>query len=446
MTLEDAPEVSAQAGKEIREGLREKKFGRDEAAKRRWGLLQWLRKKRQREAGRQFVGVARFAGILLLVLMFLGGVGLIRGLVTDIRGTNLRGFNIWVMLAATLGVQWLFLIGSILGYFIMPKITGGLDWFRELMGVVLKKLSGRMNSSVWRKLTDLRSGQKSAVAWRLGRILQLGGVGLNLGLLIGLFGVLWFLETHFFWESSLAQFGPQSLNVASNFLSLGISWFSPGIDVIEKSRLLTDSAYTPQSGLGIWKGFFLFAIFFWGLLPRVVFFLLTVRREQKVLSSLQLQDPAHRKLWREITRVERTVVIEGPSDGVVLLDVGGLNLDVSELRPFLLQTLRVNPEKSYSVGVLNEAKEKEAWEAMKKAPCGVVMLVEGWSLSPKQMKALVSRIREEAGEETVLRVLVLGDGVEPPEEEDFAQWQKFIDALRDPNLECIAYEEGVLQS
>jgi hypothetical protein len=67
-------------------------------------------------------------------------------------------------------------------------------------------------------------------------------------------------------------------------------------------------------------------------------------------------------------------------------------------------------------------------------------LVEGWSLSPKQMTALAERIRREAGKDTVLRVLVMGDGVEAPDDDDFQIWQEFIDGLRDPRLECVAFE------
>ncbi len=441
IALEESSEVSASAGDEIREGLSQQDFGKDEGAKRRWGLLRWLRLRPEREAGQRVVGVTRFLGIVLLGLMFLGGIGLIRGLIMEVRGTSLRGFNIWILLAATIGVQGLFLLGGVIGYFLMPKITGGLDWVRELIGVLVKKCSGTLDEKIWRKLTDLRSGQKSAVAWRLGRVIQLGGIGWNLGLLTGLFGVLWFTETIFFWESSFSRFGPTSLKNVVTVLSLGISGINPS-GVVDASWLANERP-TTGSPSAIWKAFFFFAIFLWGLLPRLFFYLLTIFKERKTLKNLHFQDPAHRKLWRGITRVERTVVIEGPSDGVVLLDVGGLNLETEKLRPFLLQTLRVNPEKTYSVGILDEEKEAEAWSAIKKAPCGLVLLVEGWSLSPKQMISLINRIRE-AADDAAIRVLVLGDGVEPPEDKDFAQWQKFIDELRDPNLECIAYEEGVI--
>ena len=269
-------------------------------------------------------------------------------------------------------------------------------------------------------------------------MLQLGGVGFNLGLIAGLFGVLWFTEIRFFWESSLSQFGGESLGKVTRFLAA--AWGGEGLTDGQIAGLRDVSGETGDANWNAFFRFIFFALMVWGLLPRVLLWLLAVWKERRTLAGLEFQDPEHRKLWREISRVERAVTMEGMKDGVVLLDVGGLGVDVEAIRPFLLQKLRVNPEKSFSVGILNASEEREAWEAMRAAPCGVILLVEGWSLSPKQMTALVERIRREAGEETVLRVLVMGDGVSPPEEGDFAGWQEFIDGLRDARLECIAFE------
>jgi hypothetical protein len=198
-----------------------------------------------------------------------------------------------------------------------------------------------------------------------------------------------------------------------------------------------------ETGGDNWDAFFRFifaALFVWGLLPRLLLWGLAVSKERKTLAALEFQDVEHRKLWREISRVERAVTMEGMKDGVVLLDVGGLGIETDEIRPFLLQRLRVNPERSFAVGILDASEEREAWQAMKAAPCGVVLLVEGWDLSPKQISALILRIRREAGAETVLRILVMGDGVEAPGGEDFMAWQGFVDGLRDPKLECVAFE------
>jgi len=457
VAVHQSPSVDAAVGRIVREGLRDKRFSGDQIAQRRWGLKRWLESKPSANVGQRVVTMTKLMGAGLLVFAFLGGVGVVRGLVTDfsysVDGVNFetRGFNIWVFLAATLGFQWLLLIGGLLSFVVIRSWSGGLGWLREGMAALLRKFTRQVDESTWDSLLRSKAQQRGALVWRLGRVVQLGGVGFNLGLLAGLFGMLWFTKVGFYWESSLPQFGEESLRKTSQVISIpwggkGVSeWAIKNAEEGVSVELDTVSGSIPARDHANlqWQYFFFPALIVWGLLVRVLFWVMTIYKERQALARVDFQDLEHRKLWRELSRVERAVTIEGPSDGVVLLDVGGLNLEVEKLRPFLLQELRVNPEKTYSVGVMNSAEERESWEEMRKAPCGVVLLVEGWDLSPKQMTALFDRIRREAGNETVLRVLVMGDGVVSPGREEFAAWQKFIDELRDPLLECVAFKPGL---
>jgi hypothetical protein len=34
----------------------------------------------------------------------------------------------------------------------------------------------------------------------------------------------------------------------------------------------------------------------------------------------------------------------------------------------------------------------------------------------------------------------MGDGIAPPDADDFKTWQEFVDGMRDPKLECVAFE------
>lgn len=428
-----SPMVEAGVGRRIREALRGSELSDRE--RRRWGLREWLQY-RQRGAGAKVVWATRLVGVLFLVLTFLLGVGVIRGLVIRIEGE--AALNIWVLLAGTIGIQWVILLAGGAGYLLARYWLGGLGFLREAVSGVVRRLAGKVSPEAWQVLVAGKGRQPSALAWRLTRLLQLGGVGFNLGLLAGLFGVLWFTEVAFYWESSLSQFGGESLRRVTRVLAM--PWGGSGLSGVEVAGLRD---LPGETGDGDWRAFmhFIFAaLVVWGLLPRLFFWAAAGWRERRTLAGLEFQDPAHRKLWREISRVERAVSMEGMKDGVVLLEVGGLALQTEEIRPFLLRKLRVNPEKKFGVGVLNESEEREAWEAMRAAPRGVVLVVEGWNLSPKEMTTLFARIRREAGEDTVMRVLVLGDGVEAPEEEEFAGWQEFIDGLGDPQLECVAYE------
>ncbi|MFT6864262.1 MAG: hypothetical protein ACJAVK_002826 [Akkermansiaceae bacterium] len=433
VAVQQSPHVDAEVGRKIREGMRRR--DQVDLAERRWGFQEWLRSKKG-GSGAKVVAVTRLLGVVLLAVTFLMGVGVVRGVVTG--GTGQSALNIWVLLAGTIGIQWLILLAGLTTFLLARYWFGGLGWFKEFLSSVVRRLAGKVSPETWKSLIEGKGRQPSALAWRLTRMLQLAGIGFNVGLILGLFGLLWFTNVQFYWESSLSQFGGESLGKVTRVLAS--VWGGSGLSDAQIAGLKDVSGETDDDD---WKAFFRFifaALFVWGLLPRVLLWGLAVWKERKTLAGLEFQDLEHRKLWREMSRIERAVTMEGMKDGIVLLDVGGLGLETAKIRPFLLQKLRVNPEKKYAVGVLDASEEQEAWAAMRAAPCGVVMLVEGWSLSPKQMVALIGKIRGEAGTETVLRVLVLGDGIEAPSEEDFQTWQKFIDELRDPRLECVAYE------
>ncbi len=434
VAVASSPVIEAGVARRIREGLRSGEFSVE--GQIRWGLKEWLCS-RHRGVGARVVSAARLLSLILLVITFLVGVGLIRGMVTRVDGQ--AAMNIWVLLVGTIGMQWLILLGGIVAYLLFRYWIGGLGFLREVVGEALRCLAGKVAPQAWRTLLTGRGKQPSALGWRLTRILQVAGVGFNLGLLAGLFGVLWFNEVVFYWESSLSQFGGEILGR----LTRGMAWVWGGTGLsAEQIAGLRD--LPGETGDDDWRAFmnFIFAaLVVWGLVPRLLLWGGAVWKERCSLAGLEFQDPGHRKVWREISRVERSVSMEGMKDGVVMLEVGGLSLPVEAIRPFLLRKLRVNPEKTYGVGVLDAQEEREAWEAIQKAPRGVVMLVEGWNLSPKEMKSLWERIRLEAGREIALRVLVVGDGATAPDEEEFARWQVFIDGLRDARLECVAFEE-----
>lgn len=433
VAVKQSPVVDAEVGRRIRDELRTS--AQSSLVERRRGFQEWLRSKK-RGSGSKVVGVTRLLGLLLLVVTFLMGVGVVRGVVTSDHGKS--ALNIWVLLASTIGIQWLILLAGLATFLLARYWIGGLGWLKEVFSSLVRRMAGKVSPETWQALIQGKGKQPSALGWRLTRMLQLGGVGFNLGLISGLFGLLWFTNVQFYWESSLSQFGGESLGKVTRVLAA--VWGGSGLS---DEQIVGLKELPGETGDADWTAFYHFifaALLVWGLAPRVLLWGVAVWKERKTLAELEFQDLDHRKLWREISRVERVVTMEGMKDGVVLLDVGGLGLETSAIRPFLLQKLRVNPEKKYAIGVLDATEEKEAWEAMRAAPCGVVMLVEGWNLSPKQMVALIGKIRDEAGPETALRVLVLGDGMAAPHEEDFCAWQDFIDGLRDPQLECVAFE------
>jgi len=286
-------------------------------------------------------------------------------------------------------------------------------------------------------------------AWRLTRVLQSGGIGYNFGLLAGLFGCLWFLNVGFYWETSLPQFGEQSLLRVTQVLSAPV-----GGDLISASKVeLTNLEYHPpvvtsdnlaehphsvttrmQANLA-WSFFFFFALFVWGLLPRVILWFAAWWMERQVLAGMEFQDARHRSLWRDVSRIERSVVSAPPADGVVILDIGGLEVKTESIRPYFLQVLRVNPENRFSLGTLDADGESLALQAAHDAALGVVFLVEGWNLSPKQMLVYHRKVRSAIGEDHMIRYLVLDAN-----DEEMKQWTTYVDDLKDTESEVFRYE------
>ena len=105
VAVQQSPRVDAEVGRQIREGMRT--LDQSDLGERRWGFQEWLRSKK-RGSGAKVVAVTRFLGLVLLAVTFLVGVGVVRGVVTG--GTGQSALNIWVLLAGTIGIQWLILL------------------------------------------------------------------------------------------------------------------------------------------------------------------------------------------------------------------------------------------------------------------------------------------------------------------------------------------------
>ncbi|GHC65761.1 DUF2868 domain-containing protein [Roseibacillus persicicus] len=429
----------------------------DEATRRRQGLRLWLEAKRGDDnlAGQKLESGLRLAGLVVKVLALLAGLGIARGLLQELPMGGGRGYNIWLFLGVTLGLQWLFLLGGGVAWLLFRK-SGRLTWSQELLSFLGRKFAGSRLGPTWSRLIQMRSeGYGSVLGWRLASISQLGAVWLGFGIVASFIGCLWFLKVNFYWESTLQSFSETQLVRVTDGLSLPWSWageqWRPGSYGVEQASLevLRDPLRAPDPGPEeevnrVWMRFLVLAILVWGILPRLVLYFYCVAREKRALASLDFQESRHRNLWREMAKVERTVVKTSQADGVVLLDVGGSGLSVESVRPFLLQQLRVNPESVHQTGVLDASKEEAAVEAMKQAALGVVMAVEGWSLSGPQMKRNYEMVRGVIGEKKPIRFLVVGtvkgDQVTEVDETEMAEWVKFVDGLRDPAVEVVKWE------
>jgi len=333
------------------------------------------------------------------------------------------------------------------GWLLGGRAAEGFSGVQALVGKLARRITGNHDETWWDNLMAGGGSPRAAVLWRIARLAQAAGVFFNIGILTGLAGLVLVKHVGFFWETTTEAAMQTTLQVTVGFLSgPWRSWFP---DAVPDGGVIFDSRWLPSTtglapGPSAWWEFLLMATFVWGLLPRAILWLLAWNAGRLALGKLDFQGRAHRALWRELTGTDRIETDEKPLDGVLVLDVGGSGLTRDALRPFLLRRLRVHPAAWHSVAVLDSGAEEEAARAMAMAPAGVVLLAEGWSLSPARMSVLHSKIRSSAGPETPVKFLIanVDAGQQPvsPTDEERREWERFVDALRDPAAEVFFYE------
>ena len=423
----------------------------DERARRRAGLHAWLAHRRQTDAidaGEAWTQGLRLARLALFMGMAAAGFALVAGLCA---GTD-ANVHVILFFGVTLVFPWL-----VFALFVLVRMWGRGSSVRleTWMGRVMARVTRSQDAHRQHRFRLLRERlAESAVPRRalqaaLARTLQIGAVGFNTGLVLAFVGSLLVFDVRFYWEAT-----PQTNGVvASATRVVAAPWRDvwpeavPTLAQIEASR----AAYvdgsrrvpsTPQSTAAWWR-FLLMSLLVWGVLPRLLLVAFYAWRERRALAALDFQSPGHRGLWRSLTRIERGAVAAPAADTALLLDVGGSGIQGAAIRGFLLRALRVNPGAQARIGVLDDDAEASADAALAAGPDHVVLAVEDWGLAPRQVGALHARVRKAVGENTPMTWLVFArdaQGPSAPDEAHLQRWTRFIDGLRDPATEIVAYD------
>ena len=430
------------------EAVQEAVKGLEGAEARRVGMKVWL--DGVRRDGGEFPGEVwasgRFTvGLLVGAVMFLTGIGVMTGMLD--RGR--MAFHVPMVLGVSVFLPLLILVAGFLAILFREKFSKGLGFVPKLLGWLAGKLGGAGKMDWWRTLR-LEGGKGwEALGWNLVRLTQAGAVMFSAGLMVGLLGCIWFMEIGFYWESTTPGWMAKQISRVVVFLSLPWAWAFP--DWVPLGDVFLGSWWSNgrimdgrMESTANWYMFFFASIFFWGMLPRLLFWGYAVFRERRALGALDFQSKRHRELWREIMGTRRADVSEAPLDGVLVLDVGGTGLKVDELRGFLLRRLRVNPGEWFEVGVWDGKGEEAVAESIRKAPAGVVLLAEGWALSPPRMTALHKQIRSLAKAGTPIYFLVVNVGSDGKlaelKAEEKAVWKDFADGLADAAREVFFHD------
>jgi len=419
--------------------------GLEGAVARRTGLRVWLAGVTDGSAGRKFGAALSMVAAGLSVLTFLAGISAVIGLLDHERG----GINVVLFLAILIGGQWGVLVLATIAWLFRRRAAEGFSGVQAVVGKLVRRLAGDTDDRWWRAVMDGGGMARAAVLWRLARLVQTAGIFFNIGIACGLAGLVLVKHVGFYWETTTELAMRSGLESVVRFLSapwsLAFPDAVPTASVINASRWLPGQTGGLAPGPAAWWEFLLIATVIWGLFPRAILWLLAWNAGRKAVRNLDFQGRHHRVLWRTITGTDRIETDEKPLDGVLVLDVGGSGLTQTALRPFLLRRLRVHPAAWKSVAVLDAGAEHEATLALAKAPAGIVLLAEGWALSPARMVDLHRRIRTSAGPAVPVKFLVANVGSDQrptePTRDERHEWERFVDGLEDPAAEVHFFEE-----
>lgn len=427
-----------------------------EAGRRRAGLRLWLAHRRARTPlgiGRLWETGVALVRLGLFAAMALAGAGLVAGFVAA-PGPRV---HVVVFLVLALVLPWLLFL-VLLG---VGGLSGGrgpskAGLLRAIAAVARRSGSAEVDEktldALSSRLADSAAARRALHA-RLAGVLQWGGLGFNLGLVVAFVAALLVFDVRFYWEATPETSGLMQASVTL----IGAPWQRvwpaavPSAAQIEASRARVGAGAgrvqlpARADATAVWWRFLLMSLLVWGVLPRVGLIALCRAIEGRSLARLDFQAPRHRRLWRALATVERGAVAAPVADGALVLDVGGAGLDTASLRGFLLRALRVNPRDIQRVLVLDDDAEARADAALRERPEHVVLFVEDWTLSPRQTQTLHQRARAALGTRTPVTWVVYardGNALAAPAIASMQRWTAFVDGLRDPATEIARYDPG----
>lgn len=320
-----------------------------------------------------------------------------------------------------------------------------------LMRWAMRPLADRVGSRQQRErwlqgLVDSRAARR-ALSARAAGLLQWGGLGFVLGAVCAFVLTIMVFDVRFYWEATPDNDALMQTTVATLAVPWAEIWPAavPDASAIQASRLRVGATTPPPGGAvaGRWWRFLVMLLLVWGALPRLCLIGVFTWRRRRALANLDFQAPRHRTLWRQLAGVTRGAVAEANTDGALILDVGGHGIEGEAIRGFLLRRLRVNPQRTCRVSVLDNEAEAAADAALADKPAHIVLIVADWALSPKQAGRLHERVRNAVGRDVPSTWVVVGDDngtVARPDEAYLARWTTFVDNLRDPTTEIVGYD------
>lgn len=320
--------------------------------------------------------------------------------------------------------------------------------------------------------------------WPVFNLVQLGSIGFNAGVigstLIRVFGQ----DLAFGWESTI-QFSSQTIFNFVKTLATPWSWFLPQgfsyptLAEIEGSKIVLKNGiyHLLTQDLVSWWPFLCLSVIFYGLIPRVILFLVGKYKERKALNGIGFDTAACEKVMirmktpgletrgkdevfetREIGNEtihviddkgvdtdESAIVLDKDISGARVLIPTDIFEDVSEnqLKEVLMEKLGVGLIEKIETGLDPETDSRMigvmSVDMNKGAKSEIVILQEAWQPPIQETRMFLEEIRKAVGKNIKIVILLLGkpkagQTFTPVIEQDQRMWDSFISKMGDPYL------------
>ncbi len=436
--------------------------------------------------------------VLAMVFGLLSGVGLAAPflLYAGTRPINVSGYiGVFVLAQMALIVLQLLLFsyrwlrGRRLEQSVLYGLAGRLlmraiDGLRNL---AFRRMSGRQRLDFAALLGGLRQHRETAplLVWPAFLLVQLAGVGFNLGVLGTTLSRVVFADVAFGWQSTL-QLSAETVAGLVRWMALPWSWALPdavaypGLAQVEGSQMILKEGirHLATGDLVSWWPFLCLCVFFYGLLPRLLLFAAGLVQQRRALDRLSFAGRETARLVRRMLtpRVD-TVGRRGPgeatasawplpaaseemasvsvapapqatgAEAVVLVpDEIYDDCPLEELGALVSRRTGLARLRPHRFGVPGDpdAEGLAALAAVVDGPglSAVLLLQEAWQPPLQETAALLDRLRRAAGETAPMFILLIGrpagDTIfTPVVPEQLTVWRKKMEAVGDPGLEVL---------
>jgi len=400
------------------------------------------------------------AGLILVLFGVLSGVGLASGVFYyDGRSP----VNVVAVLGVFVVLQGLLLLLAVLAA--LPR--GWVRWLPGMDGVqeALRLASpGRLALLGARLLPqDMREALSAAIGrsgahqrvygrvqlWAVLRWSQLYALSLNLAAVATFAYLVFFTDLAFGWSTTL-KVQPAQFHEAMHTIALPWSWqesLTPSLELVQRSRYYRGTPFKPELR-GAWWPFILTAMLVYGLLPRIIAF---------VVASVQLRKATRDALGATPGALELLGRLEGRSersaqDGDEPASTMSAERVVTGECPVVIDWSRAAGSAARAAsliglepagyepagGARSVQDDRQTLEAVGQAVSedGVVVLVKLWEPPVIETTTFLSELRKSIGDRLPVRVVpvasdasgrVIGDGPVLLE-----QWKRRVGTLGDP--------------